>query len=281
MIRANLFVRACVGALLFGLSLSCGASSVRSDEPQAATAAEAKPQDGQQDGQPAPDAKAGAEAEKPAETPAEKPESEKHDAEAVKGHDDHAAHGDHGSHGGHGHDPHDLSEGDGSPTLTKPDDLKFDLAIYTAVVFFLLLALLGKFAWGPICHALEAREHAIAAQIEEARVNAEKAAESLRQYEARLLAAADEARDLISQARREAEAAKESIVAEAQAAAQRERERAVADITAARDLALREIAQRSVDTAISLAGQIVRRELKPQDHQGIIREVLDTLPSQN
>jgi len=73
------------------------------------------------------------------------------------------SHGD--AHGGGHHDPHDLSEGNAGPMLTKPDDLKFDLAIYTAVVFFLLLAILGKFAWGPICHALEEREHGIAAKI--------------------------------------------------------------------------------------------------------------------
>lgn len=179
------------------------------------------------------------------------------------------------------HDPYNLAEGNASPSLMKPDDLKFDLAIYTAVVFFLLLALLGKFAWNPICKALEDREHAIAAKIEEARVGAEKVAEQLKQYEAKLAAAADESREMIAQARRDGEALREQIVSDAKATAQRERDRAIADISAARDTALRDIAQRSVDTAIVLAGNIVRRELRPQDHQVLVREVLEQLPSQN
>lgn len=204
--------------------------------------------------------------------------------EEAKGHDDHGkAGGDsHGqAHGAGHHDPYDLAEGNAGPMLTKPDDLKFDLAIYTAVVFFLLLGILGKFAWGPICHALEEREQGIAAKIDEARLNAEKTAENLRLYEEKLTRAAEEARDLIAQARRDGEALREQIVTEAQATAQRERERAIADIATARDVALRDIAQRSVDTAISLASNIVRRELRPQDHQVLVREVLEKLPSRN
>lgn len=210
------------------------------------------------------------------DAPADKKTEAEHDAKGAEAKHDHA----HGSHG-HGEDPTDLSHGNASASLNKPDDLKFDLAIYTAVVFFLLLALLGKFAWGPICKALEDREHGIERQIEEARLGAEKVAEQLRQYEAKLAAASDEAREMIAQARRDGEALREQIVTEAKATAQRERERAVADIASARDVALRDIAQRSVDTAIALASNIVRRELRPQDHQVLVREVLDKLPSQN
>lgn len=201
------------------------------------------------------------------------------DAKAAAKPDSHAASSDghHAAHGGHD----DLSHANAGPNQEKPDDLKFDLAIYTAVVFFLLLALLGKFAWNPICHALEEREKGIERQIEEARVGAERVAEQLKQYEAKLAAATDEARELIAQARRDGESLREQIVGEAKATAQRERERAVADIAVARDMALRDIAQRSVDTAIALASNIVRRELRPQDHQALVRETLDKLPQQN
>jgi len=217
-------------------------------------------------------------ADAPADTTAaDKAEASKEHAEKPHG-DTHAA--PHGKGGDH-HDPYDLAEGNASPKLTKPDDLRFDLAIYTAVVFFLLLGLLGKFAWNPICKALEDREHAIAAKIEEARVGAERISEQLKQYEAKLAAASDEARELTAQARRDGELLREQIVGEAKATAQRERDRAVADISTARDVALKDIAQRSVDTAILLASNIVRRELRPQDHQVLVREVLEQLPSQN
>jgi F-type H+-transporting ATPase subunit b len=63
-------------------------------------------------------------------------------------------------------------------------------------------------------------------------------------------------------------------MAEARELAQKERERAVADITTAKNQALSEIAQKSVSTAVSLAGSIIRREVKPQDHEALINDAL-------
>ena len=71
------------------------------------------------------------------------------------------------------------------------------------------------------------------------------------------------------------------IVAEAQAAAAKERDRAVADIHAAKNQALQEIAQKSVNTAISLASNIIRREVKPEDHDKLIHESLQKFSSLN
>ena len=93
--------------------------------------------------------------------------------------------------------------------------------------------------------------------------------------------ATEEANKIVGQARRDAEAAKDRILAEAQQLSQRERERAIEDIHAAKNVALREIAQQSVNTAVSLAGRIVHREVKPQDHAQLIREALEQFPSKN
>src|SRR5215213_4480103 len=46
-----------------------------------------------------------------------------------------------------------------------PTEISLDLATFTFVVFLLLLAILWKFAWGPISAALERREHTIAEHI--------------------------------------------------------------------------------------------------------------------
>jgi F-type H+-transporting ATPase subunit b len=197
--------------------------------------------------------------------------------ETAKGHDDHKA----GGHGHAGHDDTDLSHGNAGPNQEKVEEVRFDLALASLIIFLALLAILTKFAWGPISHGLEAREHAIAEQIENARRDSEKAAEQLRLYEQKLVAAADEARNLIGEARKEAERAREQIVTEAKAAAQHEKDRAIADIQLARQEALRAIAQRSVDTAIKLAGNIVKREIKPGDHEQLIKQALQELPSAN
>ncbi len=161
------------------------------------------------------------------------------------------------------HDESDLAHGDASAQLKAAQELRFDLGIATFLVFLLLLAILTKFAWGPIVAGLEKRERTIAMQIAEARQAAETAGKQLQEYERKLAAATEEARAIVGQARHDAESAKDKIVAEAQAAAQKERERAVADIVSAKNEALREIAAKSVSTAVALAGNIIRRDVKP------------------
>lgn len=186
----------------------------------------------------------------------------------------------HGS-GGHHGDPTDVGHQNAGPKLEDPSQWKADLAICTLIVFLCLLALLTKFAWRPVMEGLEARERGIAASIDEARRSSEKAAEQLRQYEARLAAATEETRAILDQARRDAEAAKDRIVAEAQEVAQRERQRAVDDITAAKNVALQEITQKSVDLAVNLAGKLIRQQLRPDDHSKLIREMIEQFPSRN
>jgi F-type H+-transporting ATPase subunit b len=190
-----------------------------------------------------------------------------------------AGHEPHG--GGGGHDATDLSHMNASRQLNDPSQFKSDLAIWTCVVFLCLLLILGKFAWGPVTEGLDRREQAIAAMIEEAKLGQEKAAQQLKQYEAKLAAAGEEARELVAQARKDADAAKDRILAEAQTAADRQRERAVEDIQVAKNVALQEITRTSVDLAVNLAGRIVRQQLRAEDHSQLIREAMDQLPSRN
>lgn len=178
-----------------------------------------------------------------------------------------------------GHAKSAKSHGEGANL--NPLSFDPDLAICTLIVFLVLLAVLTKFAWKPIAEGLEKREHGIASQIEEAKRANEKANETLLQYQSKLAAAADESRRMFDEAKREAEATKDRLIAEAQTAAKRERDRAVADIQTAKNVALDQVAQKGSDIAISLAGQIVRREIRAADHTQLIKEALEKLPSSN
>ena len=193
-----------------------------------------------------------------------------------------AAHAEeHGAaHGGH-HNPYDLSHQNAGPKLEDPSQWKSDLALASLVVFLCLLLLLSKFAWRPVMDGLEARERGIAANIEEAKRSAEMAAAQLRQYEAKLAAATEESREILNQARKDADAARERILAEAQSIAQRERQRAIDDIQTAKNAALQEMTQKSVDLAVSMAGRLVRRQLKAEDHSQLIREMMEQFSSRN
>ena len=184
-------------------------------------------------------------------------------------------------HGDHGHAISDPTHGDASDNLFKAVDFREDMAIFTAVVFLLLLAGLYLAAWKPIMDGLEKREHAIAGNIKAAEQAAADAQAKLQEYEAKLSAASEEAARLVSEARKDAEAAGARIVASAEEEAARQRDRAVADIDAAKRVALSELASKSTDVAMSLAQRIVGREVKAADHQGLIQDMLAQLPSKN
>jgi len=213
-----------------------------------------------------------------------------HDAEAAADdHGDHDAdahaadeHSDAGHGDGHGHhDPHDLSHANASAALEQPEEWRYDMALCTFAVFVLLLALLRAFAWGPIMDGLEKREQSILSRIEEAERGAEQAAEKLQEYEAKLAGAADEGSQIVDKARRDAEVVAEKVRDAAQDDAVRERERAIADIREAKNVALREVSQQAADMAVLLAGRIVRREVSADDHTTLITEALEKLPSNN
>jgi F-type H+-transporting ATPase subunit b len=173
------------------------------------------------------------------------------------------------------HDPHDLGHNNATSQLEAPLELRSDLAIYTFVLFGLLMLLLWKFAWGPIASGLDKREQSIAKMIADAKHASESAQKSLLDYEARLAAAQAEAGKIVGDARKSADEVAAKIKHEAEEAASRERTRAVAEITQAKNAALQEIAQKSVSTAVDLAGKIIRREVREADHQQLIRESLD------
>ena len=196
---------------------------------------------------------------------------------------DHEGEGHGDEHGDeHGaHDPFDLSHGNASAGLENPADWKFDMAIYTFVVFLIVLAVLFKFAWGPIMDGLERRERNIARMIHDAEQKLEKASEHLRSYEAKLAEAAQEARELVDRAHRDAESAAERIRHEAEDVARREKERAVQEIGLAKEQALQELADHVSQNVFRIAGKVLEREVKPEDHRRLIQEALEKLPSKN
>lgn len=170
---------------------------------------------------------------------------------------------------------------------SRPNPLVFDpdLAIFTAIIFLLLLAVLGKFAWPSIVTALDEREQIIASNIASAEEKHEEAKRLLAAHEEKLAAAAGEVRELLEEARRDAEHTKSRIVAEAKQAADEERTRAVREVEQAKDSAMHELAITSANLAVDLAGKVVREQLTKEKREQIVRDALSNLaaaePSQN
>lgn len=174
----------------------------------------------------------------------------------------------------------DSAHGEEAPQEGAIDPLGFDpdLAIFSVIVFVLLLVVLKKFAWGPIIQGLERREQNIAEHIAETQRSHEAAKALLADYEKKLASAAGEVRELLEEARRDAEHAKQAILAEAKAGADVERARALHDIEEATNQALTTLAQRSAELAIELAGKVLQSKLSPADHQRLIAEAMARFP---
>jgi F-type H+-transporting ATPase subunit b len=185
----------------------------------------------------------------------------------------------HDSHEHHEH--HDPTHAFAGSMQANPMEWRADGAIFSLIVFLLLLAVLGVFAWKPISEGLAKREAGIAKAIEDAKKASESAAASLKEYQSKLEAAQAQAQELVSQARKDAETAGQRIVADAQAEAARQRDRALADIETAKQAALSELATKSTDMAFSLARRVVGRELNTNDHSNLIQEALRQMPNRN
>ena len=155
-----------------------------------------------------------------------------------------------------------------------PLEFKADLAIWTAVVFLALLAILWKFAWGPIASGLEKREQGVADQIDQADRANRQAQQLLGQYEQKLDDAKDEVQGIVEQGRRDAERIGHEMIDKAKDEAAAEQQRALQQIDNATSAALKDLAEKGADLAVDLAGRIVHAELKADDHAGLIKQAV-------
>lgn len=166
-------------------------------------------------------------------------------------------------------------------TNTNPLEIDPDLSLVTLIIFVGLLAVLGKFAWGPIMAGLAKREQSVADEITAAEAANAEAKRLLAEYESKLISAGTQVDEMLAGAKSEAESMKQTILDEAKAAAEAERERATREIGAAKNAALRDITEQGVQVAFNLATKTLRREIKPDEHQDLVQQTLAQMPSEN
>jgi F-type H+-transporting ATPase subunit b len=169
---------------------------------------------------------------------------------------------------------HGAPAGGRGEAAMNPLDFKADLAIWTAVVFLVLMAVLGKFAWGPIAEALDKREQRIAEQIASAEQANADARKMLAEYEAKLRGSEADVREIIERGRREAEDLGRQMLDKTREEAQHEKQRALREIDAATAGAIKELAERSADLAIQLAGKIVQAKVDRADPARLIEQAV-------
>lgn len=150
-------------------------------------------------------------------------------------------------------------------------------ALWTLVIFAVVIFVLGKFAWRPILDGLTAREKFIRTALEDAQRDRVEAEARLKEYVDKLNAARSEATAIVDEARRDADVVKRRIEEDASAEAAKIVERAKREIGLARETAVKELYSLSAKLTTDLAGKILRREINPRDHERLIRDSIDKL----
>jgi F-type H+-transporting ATPase subunit b len=154
---------------------------------------------------------------------------------------------------------------------------RYDLGIYTLIVFGLLMFVLSRYAWPKMAQGLRKREAAIVGARDEAQ-KALKDAEELRtKLKADLARTQEEIRAMYEQARKDIDALKaqereaaDKAVAERKAAAER-------DIAARAEAVKQELTQYAVQLAATLSAKAIRRQISPDDHRRLLDEALAEL----
>ncbi len=164
----------------------------------------------------------------------------------------------------------------------SPAEFKSDLAIFTFIVFLLLLGILKKFAWGPIIEGLEKREGGIQRQIDDAAAAHEKAKALLAEHEYQMDKVQDQVREILAEARRDAEHTREEMIAAAQKETEKMKDRAVQDIGRARDEALDQLFTHMSQSVAQATEHVLGRAINQSDDDKLINEALaEFSPSQN
>ncbi|VTT97665.1 ---NA--- : ATP synthase subunit b OS=Isosphaera pallida (strain ATCC 43644 / DSM 9630 / IS1B) GN=atpF PE=3 SV=1: ATP-synt_B [Gemmataceae bacterium] len=154
---------------------------------------------------------------------------------------------------------------------------RWDLGIYTLVVFGLLVVILYVFAWPGIKQGLEKREATILGEREQAKRDRAEALEALTRAKADLDAAALKAKELLDEARRDADALRATEREAGVKDAADERQRAQREIAAAKDAALKEIYGQAVALAAMISEKALQRNISAEDHRRLLDESIAEL----
>ena len=205
---------------------------------------------------------------KGASEPTHNEDAAAHVDEGLNAATDHAADAAHGG----GHEP-------ASPIADPKEG--FATGLTAIVLFVIVFGILSVAVWPKIVSGLDERNDKIKGEIAAAEDARMQAREALNEYEKNLADARAQAQQMLE----ETKATQGELAAQLKARAETElgelREKAKADIEAAKKQALNELYSESVNLASVMAGKILKREVSVNDEQRLMEESLAELKTVN
>lgn len=160
-----------------------------------------------------------------------------------------------------------------------PLDFKKDLAIWSLVTFAVFVFVLKTFAWTPLSQALNARESKVRDDIAAAEQSRIKAEQLLAEHSKKMEQVQEEIREIVAEARRDAEHTKQDILGEAQREAEATKQRAISEINRAKDGAMKELFDAMATHVASATEHVLGRSLTAADQDRLINEALAEISS--
>lgn len=156
----------------------------------------------------------------------------------------------------------------------QPEEFRTDLAIFSAIVFGVLVTGLYFTAWPKILGALAAREEGIRKAISDAEDAKVQATAFMKEHKGRLEAVENTVKEILAEARRDAEHTKLDITKQAEVEADVIKNRAIAEINRAKDQALDELFSTLAYQVSKATEQVVGRALTGTDQERLIQEAV-------
>jgi len=151
------------------------------------------------------------------------------------------------------------------------------LIFWELLSFGVLLFLLYKYAFPGILGMLEERENKIKDSLDQAERHRSEAERRLKEYEAKLNAAAKEAEGILAAAKERAQHLLEENEQRLTSEAERIKGDATREIEHERRKAVQDIRSQTTELALMVAEKVVQRSLTEADHRKFADDALDAL----
>ena len=160
-------------------------------------------------------------------------------------------------------------------------DPRWQEALYTIIVFLIFFGVLSTLVWPRILEGLRAREQKQREDLATAERAARDATATLEQYQQQLAEAQKKAQEVIDESRAQAQRVAQQLREDVDAEIQQMRSRAESEIVSAKQQALSDVHAQIATLATEVAGQILHREIRPEDQQSLVDESLSKLTRSN
>lgn len=142
------------------------------------------------------------------------------------------------------------------------------------VCFIILLALLRKFAWGPLIGIMKQREEHVSSQIDEAEKTRAEAIQYLDEQRELLKQSRVEAQTLIENAKKQGDLQREEIITTARNEADRIKESAKREIETEKEKAVAALREQVASLSVMIASKVIEKELTEADQEKLINDYL-------